>query len=82
MVLYFTRFTDEIFSLLISVIFIMEATKDITGKERRSRCMADFFAFYPIAAPREETCYECVSRRERAPEWKNWSGYGEHAKMN
>ncbi|CAM9300496.1 unnamed protein product [Ectocarpus fasciculatus] len=31
MVLFFTRFTDEIFSLLISVIFIMEATKDITG---------------------------------------------------
>lgn len=32
MVLFFTRFTDEIFSLLISVIFIMEATKDITGR--------------------------------------------------
>ncbi|CAM9265250.1 unnamed protein product [Scytosiphon promiscuus] len=31
MVLFFTRFTDEIFSLLISLIFIMEATKDITG---------------------------------------------------
>mmetsp|Transcript_7324 Transcript_7324/g.9776 ORF Transcript_7324/g.9776 Transcript_7324/m.9776 type:complete len:605 (-) Transcript_7324:103-1917(-) len=26
---YFTRFTDEIFSLLISVIFIMEASKDL-----------------------------------------------------
>lgn len=31
MVLFFTRFTDEIFSLLISVIFIMEAFKDISG---------------------------------------------------
>lgn len=31
MVLFFTRFTDEIFSLLISVIFIMEAVKDISG---------------------------------------------------
>jgi hypothetical protein len=28
---YFTRFTDEIFSLLISVIFIIEALKDLTG---------------------------------------------------
>lgn len=34
MVLFFTRFTDEIFSLLISVIFIMEACKDITGEWR------------------------------------------------
>ncbi|CAM9505104.1 unnamed protein product, partial [Phaeothamnion confervicola] len=28
---YFTRFTDEIFSLLISVIFIYEAVKDLGG---------------------------------------------------
>jgi HCO3- transporter family len=31
MVLFFTRFTDEIFSLLISVIFIFEALKDLAG---------------------------------------------------
>ena len=29
---YFTKFTDDIFSTLISVIFIMEALKDLTGK--------------------------------------------------
>lgn len=29
---YFTKFTDDIFSTLISVIFIMEALKDILGK--------------------------------------------------
>jgi HCO3- transporter family len=29
---YFTKFTDDIFSTLISVIFIMEALKDLVGK--------------------------------------------------
>ena len=29
---YFTKFTDDIFSTLISVIFIMEALKDLSGK--------------------------------------------------
>jgi HCO3- transporter family len=29
---YFTKFTDDIFSTLISVIFIMEALKDLIGK--------------------------------------------------
>ena len=28
---YFTRFTDEIFAALISVIFIVEAVKDVTS---------------------------------------------------
>lgn len=28
---YFTRFTDEIFSLLISIIFLFEAVKDLSG---------------------------------------------------
>ncbi len=30
-VAYFSRFTDEIFSLLISVIFIIESLKDLIG---------------------------------------------------